>query len=107
MTPVELIRLARLEQQRDKHRHAVTWILAQGFRPAPRIAPERIVRTFETLAQQQVVDPPQPIAPMPRFVLRQQCIEMLLEGPDPRQRLNRTMIVKCALSPDRLAHHLS
>ena len=45
---------------------------------------------------------------MPRFVLRQQCIEPLLRGSNPRQRLNRAMIVERALRrPDRFTHHFA
>ena len=109
MAPVELVRLARHEQERDERRHAVTRILAPCCRPARRITPDRIVGALEPFAQQQIVDTrhPQPVAPMPRFVLYQQRIEPFLKRPDPRQRLHRAMIIERAFRrSDRLAHDL-
>ncbi len=110
VAPVELVCLARLEQQRDERRHVAPGIPAAIICPAPRIAPDRIIRSLETFTQQQIMDPrhPQTVTPMPRFVLRQQCVEAFLERTDPGQRLNRAMIVKRPFrSIDRLAHHLA
>ena len=51
---------------------------------------------------------PQPIAPGPGLVLRQQHIEPLLKRPKPGQRLNLAPIIERAFRrPDRLAHHLA
>jgi len=55
VAPVELVCLARLEQQRDERRHAVTWVLASRFGPARGVAPDRIVRSLEAFAQQQIM----------------------------------------------------
>ena len=110
MAPVELVRLTWPEQQRDERSNTVAGVLAPGLRPVLGIAPHGVVRTLEPLAPQQIVDPrhPQPIASMPRFIPHQQRIEPLLEGTDPRQRLNRAMIVERTLGrPDRLAHNLA
>jgi hypothetical protein len=110
VAPVELVRLARLEQQRDERRHVAAGIPAAVICPAPRIAPDSIIRSLETFTQQQIMDPrhPQTVTPVPRFVLAQQRIEPFLERPDPGQRLNRAMIVKRPFrSIDRLAHHLA
>ena len=73
-------------------------------------APNAIVGSIEPLAQQHVMDArhPQPIAPMPRVVLRQQRVETFLERPDPLQRLNRAVVTKRPLgSVNRLADHLA
>ena len=74
-------------------------VLAPSLRPPTGITPHGVVRALEPLAPQQIVNPrhPQPITPMPRFVLRQQCIEPVLEGSDPQQRLNRAIIVELTL----------
>lgn len=71
VAPVELICLARLEQQRNERRHAVAGIFASGFGSASRIAPDRIVRSLEAFAQQQIVDArhPKPVTTMPPLVL--------------------------------------
>ena len=50
---------------------------------------------------------PQPVTPMPRFVLAQQRIELLLKGADPRQRLNAALIRESTFRrADGLAHDL-
>ena len=110
MAPVELVRLALPEQQRDKCCHAGAGVFAPRLGPARGVAPDRIVRSLEAFAQQQIMDArhPQPIATRAGFVLGQQRIEPLLERPDPRQRLNRTMIVERAFRrPDRLPDYLA
>jgi hypothetical protein len=110
VAPVELVRLALPEQQRDKCRHAGAGILTPRLGPARSVAPDRIVRSLEAFAQQQIVDPrhPQPIATRARLVLGEQCIEPFLERSDPRQRLHRPMIIERTFRcPDRLAHHLA
>ena len=114
VAPVELVRLAGLELQRDERRGAPqdigASILAPRRLPARRIAAHRIVGAFEALAQQQVVDPrhPQAITPWQTFVLYQQRVQTLLERPNPQQRLHRPVIgegtLRCA---DRLAHNLA
>lgn len=110
VAPVKLVCLARLEHERDEGWRAVARILATRFPPALGIAPDRIIGALEPLTAQQIMDPrhPQPIAPVPGLILRQQRIEPLLERPKPRQRLNRAAIIECAFwCPDRLAHHLA
>ena len=110
VAPVELVRLTRLEQQRDERRDAGTGVFAPRLGPACGVAPDRIVRSLEAFAQQQVVDArhPQPVATMTRLVLGQQRIEPLLERPDPRHRLHAAMIVERTFRrPDRLADHLA
>ena len=48
-------------------RHFASVRLARsGIRPAPGVAPHRVIRTLEPFTQQQIVDPchPQPITPL-------------------------------------------
>jgi hypothetical protein len=88
----------------------ITRILAPRFRPAPGVAPDRIVGSLEPLTAQQIMDPrhAQPITPVPGLVLRQQRVEPLLKRPKPGQRLNRAAIIERAFRrPDRLAHYLA
>ena len=86
VAPVELVRLAGLEQQRDERRGTVAGILAPRRRPARCIAAHSIVGSFKPLALEQIVDPrhPQAIPARAAFVLRQQRVEALLKRPDPR-----------------------
>ena len=61
-------------------------VLAPRRRPARRIAPDCVVRPLEPFTRQQIVDPrhPQPITPVPPFVLDQQLVQPLLKRTDPR-----------------------
>jgi len=52
VNPVELVCLARLDQERDERRHTGTGILPPRLGPARGIAPDRIVRSLEAFAQQ-------------------------------------------------------
>ena len=110
VAPVELVGLARSEQQWDERWCAIASVLAPRLRPAPGVATDRIVRSLETLAAEKVVDPrhPQPIAAVTRLVLRKQRVEPFLKRPNPRQRLNRTVVAKRTLRRAyRLAHDLA
>jgi len=109
MAPVELIGLARPEQQRDEGRDAVADILALLGRPACGVAPDGIIRTVEPLPEQEVVDPchSQSVPSGPCLVLDEQLVQPLLERTNPGQRLDRPMIVKRPFGrADRLAHDL-
>ena len=110
MAPVELIRLARMEQQRDERRSAVTGIPAPLGRPACPIAADGIIGAFKAFPHQQIMDPrhPQPVPSAARRVLDQQRVQAFLKRPDPRQRLNPALIRESAFRrSDRLAHNLA
>jgi transposase len=99
MAPVELVSLARLEHQWDERWNTTARGFALRFCPTAGIAPDCIIGTFKTLALQKVVNArhPQAVAPRQRLVLRQQGVELFLKGPEPRQRLNLALVIKCAL----------
>jgi len=85
VAPGELIRLARLEQQRNKRGHIAAQILAATIRSAPGVAPHRVIRSLKTFAQQQIVDPCHPAAGHAGAAphSRSTAIETLLKRPDP------------------------
>jgi hypothetical protein len=89
VAPVELVSLARPEQQRDERRR-IHHVATPRLPPARRIAANRVVRAVEPLAQQQVVDArdAQLLAPRPCLIFLQQRIQSRLKRPQLRQRLH-------------------
>ena len=93
VAPVELVGLARRERQRHENRHRLARVLPA---PGPRVAANRIVATLVTQCPQlfEQANQGQTFARGLADVYRQHPVEIGLPTPQPRSRLNLSLVGK-------------
>src|SRR5580658_6703875 len=106
LAPVELIRLASGEAQRNEGTYRRRRPTAL---PLPRIPPHRVIAALVAELTQRFEHPDQcqPLATRLALVRRQQTIKCVLPGADPRQWLLTALVAKLRrIRSNNLSHHL-